>query len=102
MDKPDFSARKVGLIQLPGFDLEPQPVEPNPMVKLHGPGPDDATCGQCQHLKGVSYSKTYWKCSQRADLTKGAKTDQRKGWKACGLFQALADGEKSKTYFMPH
>jgi hypothetical protein len=59
----------------------------NPMVQIHGPGPEDATCGQCVHLVGWAYSKVYWKCNQRGDLTHGAKTDQKKGWRACGLFK---------------
>lgn len=60
---------------------------PNPMVRIHGPGPKGAICGQCAHLEGWAYAKTYWKCSKRGDLTHGSKTDQKKTWQACGLFK---------------
>jgi hypothetical protein len=60
--------------------------DPNPMVRIHGPGPEGATCGTCAHLIGWQYSKVYWKCSLRGDLTHGAKTDQKKTWQACGLY----------------
>lgn len=62
-------------------------VSPNPMIQIHGPGPEGATCGRCAHLVGWARSRTYWKCSKRGDLTHGRKTDQLKGWRACGLFE---------------
>ena len=60
---------------------------PNPMVLLHGPSPESAVCGDCKFLVGWAYAKTYWKCTKRGDLTHGAKTDQKKRWLACGLFE---------------
>ena len=60
---------------------------PNPMVRLHGPGPEGATCGTCDHLFGRKYNRIYWKCGKRGDLTKSYRTDQRKRWMACGLYQ---------------
>jgi len=65
----------------------------NPMVRIHGPGPEDMTCGQCQHMIGWVYAKTYWKCAKRGDLTHGAKTDQRVRWQACGLFEERVDDD---------
>lgn len=59
---------------------------PNPMVKAHGPGPEGARCGSCAHLRGLRYSRTYWKCELRGDLTHGPATDQRKRWPACGQY----------------
>lgn len=59
----------------------------NPMTRIHGVGPEGTACGQCRHLVGWTRARTYWKCSKRGDLTHGAKTDQRKGWQACGLFE---------------
>lgn len=58
----------------------------NPMTRIHGPGPAGATCGGCKHLTGLAYSRTYWKCARRGDLTHGHKTDQKKRWQACGLY----------------
>jgi len=59
----------------------------NPMVRLLGPGPEGKTCGECKYLVGIRYARTYWKCSLRGDLTHGPATDQRKGWRACALFE---------------
>ena len=59
----------------------------NPMVLIHGPGPEGTTCGECTHLVGWAYAKTYWKCSKRGDLTHGKKTDQKKRWRSCGLYE---------------
>ena len=64
----------------------------NPMVRIHGPGPEGTTCGQCVHLVGWVYSKTYWKCNRRGDLTHGKKTDQKKRWRSCGLFEEADNG----------
>lgn len=60
---------------------------PNPMVKIHGSGPDGTTCGQCGYIFGRALARTYWKCGKRGDLTHGAKTDQKKRWMSCGLFE---------------
>ena len=60
---------------------------PNPMVGPPGPGPVGARCGSCAFLEAWAYSKTYWKCSKRGDLTHGKATDQKKGWPACGLYE---------------
>ena len=79
------------------LELKIQPVylgpvrSPNPMVKIHGPGPEGATCGTCASLVGWAYAKTYWKCSLRGDLTHGRKTDQKKRWMACGLYKEEQD-----------
>lgn len=61
--------------------------DPNPMTRIHGPGPEGTICGTCKHLVGWQKSRIYWKCSKRGDLTHGAATDQRKGWQACGLYE---------------
>lgn len=60
---------------------------PNPMVRVHGTGPEGTTCGTCGYLFRKRYTnKTYLKCSMRGGLTSGAATDQKAGWKACGLW----------------
>lgn len=68
-------------------------ISPNPMIKFHGPGPEGTTCGQCKYLEGWARSRTYWKCSRRGDLTHGAKTDQRKGWRSCSLFKVKDESD---------
>ncbi len=42
-------------------------------------------CGECVHLRRIQYAKTYLKCAHYAD-TRGAATDWRARWDACGLF----------------
>jgi len=70
-------------------------VSPNPMVKVHGPGPEGKTCGTCAYLFRKRYtSRTYLKCSMRGGLTSGAATDQKAGWRACGLWEEAEDDEE--------
>lgn len=66
-----------------------KPRSPNPMVYLHGPGPEGSTCGACKHLEGHAYARMYWKCTMRGDLTHGAATDQRRRWPGCALFEGV-------------
>ena len=59
---------------------------PNPMVKVHGPGPEGARCKTCIHLLRYRQGR-YMKCELRGDLTHGAATDQRARWSACGKYE---------------
>jgi hypothetical protein len=54
------------------------------MISTHGQV--DEKCGDCQHLVKQGYTAgTYYKCS-KAGITRGAATDWRCKWVACGLF----------------
>ena len=44
------------------------------------------TCGKCALMLRRKFSATYLKCS-RSTMTRGAATDWRASWPACGLFQ---------------
>lgn len=67
-------------------DPETQGSSPNPCVNLYGPGPDDKKCGNCTHVFGICNSNTHYKCDLRKN-TRGAKTDQKLRWPACGKFE---------------
>jgi len=56
------------------------------MLRLRG-RTEGHTCGDCVHLVTVVRSGKWFKCDQ-ARITRGAGTDWRKGWPACGLWQA--------------
>lgn len=62
------------------------PVEPNPCVRLFGPGPDGETCRHCAHLLRKRMSKTYLKCALRQN-TSGPATDHKAKWNACTRFE---------------
>jgi hypothetical protein len=66
------------------------------MWQLHGKCMGQ-TCGGCIHLIGLHYNKTFWKCDL-STMTHGPGTDWRKGWTACGKFEA-GTGE---THLMCH
>lgn len=53
------------------------------MVKQHGSGPIDTTCGQCGHLRD---EYRYFKCEVYGASASEA-TDWRKKWDACGAFK---------------
>ena len=65
-------------------------ISENPGVRWWGFGPKGATCGDCARLVRVTQSRTWYKCRERDDLTRSARTDQRLGWEACGRFRARA------------
>ena len=52
------------------------------MLEAHGPGPAHTTCGACLRL--IKRGR-YFKCA-KARITRGAATDWRSGWPACGAF----------------
>ena len=58
----------------------------NPLIKLHGKGPEGKRCKHCAHLYSKHFSKVYYKCDLRPD-TNGTGTDHRVNWPACGKFQ---------------
>ena len=50
-------------------------------------GPEDKTCGDCEHLTRIVRSKTYLKCGlDRESWTHGTGTDLRVRWPACERF----------------
>lgn len=73
---------------LPLVGFGPLATEPNPCVRLWGPGPEGAKCKTCVHLFGRRYGKTYYKCDLRRDSACAA-TDHRVGWRACGKYEEL-------------
>lgn len=58
----------------------------NPLIAVHGQGPDGAICRDCAHLYTKKYAGTYHKCDLRAD-TNGPGTDHRVRWPACGRYE---------------
>lgn len=66
------------------------PVEKtNPMIDLHGKGPDAMTCKNCSHVFQKQFSATggkYYKCDLRVD-TAGATSDHRSTWPTCSKFK---------------
>jgi hypothetical protein len=70
------------LLEGPG----PCSTEPNPCVRLWGPGPDGATCKTCAHLVSYQWSKRYYKCDLRR-MSACAATDHRVAWRACGKYE---------------
>lgn len=88
------------LVEVPLFEL-PAPSGPakpakgssgayleNPMLYVHGPGPQGRICNSCAHL-GLYEGNTsnYYKCSLRG-ITHGAGTDHRIRWPACAKYEA--------------
>ena len=65
---------------------------PNPMVVVHGRGPEDETCGTCRHLVAHGYRRTYYKCLLRGD-TRSATTDLRLRWPACAKWEGRDDND---------
>lgn len=63
--------------------------DPNPMVRLHGRGPEETKCKACRHMVSVFYSRRYWKCD-RHSLSKSAASDHRLKWNACRLYEEEA------------
>lgn len=79
-----------------GWDNQPIYLSPNPMVMLHGRGPEGVKCKSCQYLYRKPYhGKHYYKCEKHGD-TKGAGTDMRVGWEACKLYQPEEKGEQEE------
>jgi hypothetical protein len=65
----------------------PEPKPRNPLIALHGPGPEEARCGTCKNLLRLRYhDKTYRKCSLRG-ITHGPGTDHGATWPACGKYE---------------
>jgi len=62
--------------------------DPNPMVRLHGRGPEGKACRSCRHMvtHTPTGNRTYWKCYRRG-ITNGAGTDHRLKWNACRLWE---------------
>ncbi len=57
----------------------------NPCLALYGHGPAGARCKQCKLLFRHLMGKMYFKCELRG-FTRGAGTDHRANWPACGRF----------------
>ena len=56
-----------------------------------GQGPATERCGTCKWVEGVSYARTFFKCSHRMAPrhTKGPATDIRKKDPACERWEAV-------------
>ncbi|SGO61658.1 Uncharacterised protein [Mycobacterium tuberculosis] len=68
-------------------DTKFEPLEPNEMRRVFGPGPEGKRCKTCVHLLRKQSGGTYLKCSLRT-ITNGAGTDHRAGWKSCAKYTA--------------
>jgi len=62
--------------------------DPNPMVVLHGRGPEEARCKTCRHVVQTCPTghRTYWKCNRRR-ISRSAQSDHRLKWNACRLYE---------------
>lgn len=61
-------------------------VEPNPCVRLYGPGPAGEKCKNCRlFLRRGGNTQTYFKCLLRG-VTSGPASDHRANWAACKRF----------------
>lgn len=67
----------------------PPAPEPNPVVRLYGPGPEGARCKTCRHLYCREFANRYWKCPYHGD-TRGPGTDHRVNWNACAKYEERA------------
>jgi hypothetical protein len=72
---------------LEGFG--PLSTEPNPCVRVWGPGPEDAKCKTCSHLHVRRYANTYYKCDLRK-MSPSTATDHRVSWRACGKYEVAS------------
>jgi hypothetical protein len=87
-------ARKAAQPKAPKPARKPK-VKGNPLLAVHGPGPEGATCAGCRFLYRKDYrAGEYFKCSLRGD-TNGAGTDHRASWPACGKFEQRPMGAES-------
>ena len=76
------------MFPLVGFG--PISTNPNPCVRVFGPGPEGAKCKTCVHLTyHWSAGTRYYKCRQRK-MTMGAATDHRLRWDACGKYEVAS------------
>ena len=66
------------------------PPDPNPLVRLLGPGPAKARCKTCIHLAVRVFSKRYYKCELRG-ITGSKKTDHLVGYNACSKYATEQD-----------
>lgn len=72
-------------LDLAGLDQQAGPA--NPCVTVWGPGPEGERCRSCRHLVRPGANRAWPKCSLRA-ITRGAATDHRVTWPACGRWEA--------------
>lgn len=56
----------------------------NPMVAIHGPGPEGATCGECWNFWCVAAAFPY---VEMACLKRYANAHHNRYWPACGLWK---------------
>jgi hypothetical protein len=68
------------------------PSEPNPCVRLWGPGPEGRQCKTCKRLVSHDFRRRYYKCELRKQ-TACAATDHRVGWRACAKYGEVGDAE---------
>ncbi len=70
---------------------KPKPV--NPMIAFHGKAEGFFSCRECEWITRENYGKkTYYKCDKRG-YSRGAGTDHRMNWDACGLFEYRIEKE---------
>lgn len=59
----------------------------NPMVKVHGTGPEGKRCKHCTHFIIKQWGNRYFKCAFRGN-TNGPGTDHRANYPTCGKFES--------------
>ena len=61
-------------------------VNPNPMVRSFGLGPEGRRCKECAHLFGERFARVYWKCDLRKNTgRRGNRPPAKLGrlWQVC-------------------
>ncbi|MEN6547729.1 MAG: hypothetical protein ABFE07_16975 [Armatimonadia bacterium] len=77
----------------PSLGFGPLSTEPNPCVRLWGPGPEGAKCRTCTLLVLVvryGAGRRYYKCRMRR-MSMSEATDHRVGWRACAKYEEGRD-----------
>lgn len=79
-----FGVPPVALTSPGGHHL--RATDPNPVIAIHGPGPNTARCGTCSLFVRHQHGQhRYGKCRRRG-FSHGEGTDHYATWPACGRY----------------
>ncbi len=81
-------AQPLAVIQpAPAAPAEPEPQwdSPNPMARIHGPGPEGTSCWTCKYRVSIMLAKSYSKC--RFQPQGGRTTALKRAWPSCSKYE---------------